>query len=80
MSLIELEMVAMGELDSFTMAKPNTFVPEQVAQVLKAQGWTLDDFESEGFQYDWWMTFTKEDKSLRAAGCGYYGGFSIGAP
>ena len=35
----------------------------------------VGEFETNGWQYDWWLTFAKDGKSFTAFGCGYDGGF-----
>lgn len=34
----------------------------------------VDDFESNGWQYDWWQYFTYKSKRYGLAGSGHYGG------
>jgi len=36
-----------------------------------------DDFESNGWEFDYWCTYKIKDKTLNISGSGYYGGLHI---
>jgi hypothetical protein len=36
-----------------------------------------DDFDSNGWEFDYWCTYKINDKTLNINGSGYYGGLSI---
>lgn len=63
-----------GEIKEFK--DPRTIALCQIDKTMVEQGWVREEFESNGWQYDWWMVFTKDDKKIRFAGSAFYGGVS----
>lgn len=55
--------------------KKLTIPVEMVKTHMEAKGWSAGELETNGWQYDWWMTFTKGKQSFTASGSGYHGGF-----
>lgn len=41
-------------------------------EALEADGWTKGEFDHNGFQWDFWLPFTKGDKQIMLCGSGYY--------
>ena len=61
--------------------RPTTIavIPAVVKDYLTAKGWECGELETNGWDSDWWLTFTKGEKSFTAHGSGYYGGFHFAA-
>lgn len=38
----------------------------------------VDGFDTNGWQWDWWQSFSYEGKDYTLSGSGYYGGHSFG--
>lgn len=53
--------------------------PHLFIEVITSMGGdaTEDTLESNGWQWDWWMTATLNGRELRISGSGCYGGASI---
>lgn len=51
--------------------------PEMVCNYLESEGWEKGDLDINGWQYDWWIPFTKDGKIFTAGGSGYYGTFQF---
>jgi hypothetical protein len=51
--------------------------PQMIKGSMNKPGWECSEIETNGWQYDWWLTFTKGDKSFTAFGSGYYGTFEF---
>jgi hypothetical protein len=76
-----------GQTESFEIKpfKPDTLAvsPEMVTSIMESLGWKQvqeedrDKFDTNGWQYDWWMPFEKDGRSFTASGSGYYGGFGF---
>lgn len=49
-------------------------IPYDVKNYLKELGYEEKDVESNGWQYDYWIKYKKENKIFTLAGSGYYGG------
>lgn len=48
---------------------------EDVFSFLEKSGWERTwEYETNGYQVDWWENFTKDDVTLELAGCLWYGG------
>lgn len=48
---------------------------EDVFSYLEKAGWERKwNYESNGYQVDWWEDFTKDGHKLELAGCMWYGG------
>lgn len=70
-----INSVIVGDVEEFD--SPNPIYPELVENYLKPIGWKRGDLDTNGWQYDWWLPFTKGGKSFTAHGSGYYGGFNF---
>jgi hypothetical protein len=46
-----------------------------VDEYMKSIGWERGDMETNGWQWDWWMPYTKDGKMYTANGCGWDGKF-----
>lgn len=51
--------------------------PHQIKHYMESKGWACSDLDTNGWEYDWWLTFTKDGKSFSASGSGYYGWFEL---
>ena len=69
-----LSAVIDGRLKEFHACN---ITPQMVEQHLKPLGWKRGDLDSNGWQYDWWLPFTKGKKSFTASGSGFYGDFGF---
>ncbi len=71
--------VLAGEREQFEIKpfQPHTAAvsAEMVCNILEPMGWEKGELETNGWQYDWWLPFTKGSQSFTASGSGYYGGF-----
>jgi len=57
--------------------KANNITPHMVEEYLESEGWDRGELTNNGWQYDWWLPFTKNEKSFTAHGSGYYGRFEF---
>jgi hypothetical protein len=55
----------------------SNITPSMVENYLEKRGWEKGQLETNGWQYDWWLPFTKDGKSYTAFGGGYYGGLEF---
>lgn len=53
----------------------HNITPSMVEKYLEPLGWEKGELETNGWQYDWWLPFTKDGKSFTASGSGYDGWF-----
>lgn len=49
--------------------------PSMVVDYMESIGWEKGELDTNGWQYDWWIQFGKEDESFTASGCGWDGDF-----
>ena len=47
---------------------PGTIVAE-----LEILGWERSEFDTNGWQWDYWITMSKGPVNIQISGCGYYG-------
>ena len=47
---------------------PGTIVAE-----LEILGWERTEFDTNGWQWDYWITMSKGPVNIQISGCGYYG-------
>ena len=78
--LLKKEMVA--GIQAVLSGKKKVFnakniTPKMVEEYLEAKGWEKGEFTTNGWQYDWWLPFTKDGESFTAFGGGYYGDFEF---
>jgi hypothetical protein len=69
-----IKLVLAGKLDSY---EAFGVCPSMVAEHMDDLGFVKSDLETNGWDYDWWLNFTKDGKSYTAFGSGYYGGFEF---
>ena len=67
--------VLKGEIESFEC---DHIPPAMIAEYMDDLGFVRSDLETNGWDYDWWLHFTKDGKSYTACGSGYYGWFEFG--
>lgn len=66
----EIDKVISGELQ---LANSNVLIsPEQVDLYLKSNGLEQGDFDSNGWDWDFWMEYFKADRKFILAGSGWY--------
>lgn len=71
---VGISSVLSGEEESF---KSDFIHPQMVVDYMKREGWKKGDLDTNGWQYDWWIPFTKGELSFTARGSGYYGTFEF---
>lgn len=71
----QINHVISGALEEYD---GESVAPSQIKDYMEAQGWECGDLDTNGWEYDWWLNFTKGGKKLTACGSGYYGWFSLG--
>ena len=66
----EIDKVLSGEIK---YTKSNILIaPEDVGQYLKSVGLEQEDFDSNGWDWDFWMTYSKDSKKYTLSGSGWY--------
>ena len=71
-----VKAVLSGEKKKYTAKNIN---PEMIDEFMIGCGWERDgEFESNGWDYDWWWNYTNGEKKFTAFGGGYYGHFEFG--
>ena len=56
----------------------NGICPNMVKEYLEGMNWKqVGDLETNGWDYDWWLTFEKGKEKFVASGSGYYGTFKF---
>lgn len=66
----EIDKVLSGEIET---TKSNVLLsPDDVDSYLKEEGLEQGNFESNGWDWDFWMEYTKGDKTFLLAGSGWY--------
>ena len=79
-SLINEDMVCgianvlSGRFEGFNSSH---ITPSMIKEYMESLGWESGEFETNGWQYDWWIQFTKNNASYTASGSGYYGKFKF---
>lgn len=48
-------------------------IPNDIEEFLKELGYKRGEIETNGWQYDYWISYKEENKSFTFAGSGYYG-------
>lgn len=51
--------------------------PNAIDIYMQSLGYETGEFETNGWQYDWWLNFTKGEENWTAFGSGYYGTFEF---
>lgn len=67
-----IDSVLNGELDLIKLNIPVNGL--MVRECMDARGFVGPDFGSSGWEYDWWWTFTKDNKLKYVAGGSWYRG------
>ncbi|HSE99857.1 MAG TPA: hypothetical protein VLA48_03090 [Nitrososphaeraceae archaeon] len=66
----EIDKVLSGEI---TLAQSHTLIsPHKVDEYLKSESCEQEDFDSNGWNWDFWMTYSKDDKKFTLSGGGWY--------
>lgn len=66
----EIEKVLRGE---FTSTSSNTLIsPSEIDIYLKSEGLEQGNFDSNGWDWDFWMEYIKGDKKYILSGSGWY--------
>lgn len=61
--------------------KAHNITPDMIDTFMEKLGWEkIDDFETNGWDYDWWLHYKNPegDEKFTAFGSGYYGTFEFG--
>lgn len=66
-----IDKVISGELQTVNSGEV-LISPEVVNTYLKSNGLDQGDFDSNGWDWDFWMTYYKGDKKFTLAGSGWY--------
>lgn len=67
----EIDKVLNGEIE---LVKSEIWItPDWIHSYLIEKEFTDQDFDSNGWDYDFWMTYTFEDKEYTLMGSGWYG-------
>jgi hypothetical protein len=69
-----IESVLSGKQKRF---KSSNIPPIMVQEYLESKGYEMGVIDTNGWDYDWWLPFTKDGKSFTAFGSGYYGRFEF---
>lgn len=69
-----LAKVIAGKLE--TMQASN-IPPVAIKSEMEKQGYKISELDTNGWQYDWWLHFTKGSEKWTAFGSGYYGTFEF---
>lgn len=67
----EIDRVLSGETKSVT--SEIWITPDNIHSYLEQKGFDDQDFDSNGWDYDFWMTYTFKDKRYTLSGSGWYG-------
>lgn len=67
---LQVEKILSGELESFKT--PNLESPDKADQVLKSLGFQQEDFDSNGWRWDFWMNYSKDGSIYTLSGSGWY--------
>lgn len=59
-----------GKFDAFKTS--NLIVPDKADQVLKSLGFQWEDFDSNGWDWDFWVTYSKDGNKYTLSGSGWY--------
>ena len=71
---VSFDLLLKGEISNFE----TLLSPGDITHLLGERGWdTNDDFDSNGWQWDFWFTMSKDNATVSISGCGYYGGLKV---
>lgn len=70
----DLEDLLNGEIQKFSA---DCLCIGDIESHLGEIGISNDDFESNGWEFDYWCTYAIKDRKLCISGSGYYGGIHI---
>lgn len=71
-----IDSVLSGKKEEFE--SQSNITPSMVEEYLQPLKWKRGELDTNGWQYDWWLPFTKGKQSFTAHGSGYYGCFHFG--
>lgn len=66
----QIEQVISGELND--VASKNLISPHVIDEFLKELGYNRIDFDSNGWDWDFWITYQKDDDKFTLSGSGFY--------
>lgn len=73
----EIELVASGisqlETEEDSLKVSNNISLDQIVTALEKEGWKAGDFDSNGWDWDFWCPMSKGDVRVVISGSGYYG-------
>ncbi len=70
--------VADGNIRNGELEFEGSVIVNDLFIAIEANGWSkLDRFDTNGWDWDWWEHFTKDDTTICVHGSGYYGGVRI---
>lgn len=71
-----IKMVISSEVDSIEIS---LCVPYDVDVFMESLGYEKTDFDCNGWQWDYWITYQKDEYEPEyvLAGCGYHGGITF---
>ncbi len=64
--------------DADEVSISGAIVVDDLFKALEKNGWErCDVFETNGWDWDWWESFTKDNIKITVSGSGFYGGCGI---
>ena len=66
----QLSKVLNGEITEFKTSK--LMSPDEASSILDEHGFEQGDFDSNGWDWDFWMTYYKDDVKYYLSGSGWY--------
>jgi hypothetical protein len=69
-----IDKVVSGEIQSF---RSGFLPPSEFVDYIEGKYSQQDDFDTNGWDYDYWIRFTINDKKYTVYGSGYYGGVTF---
>jgi hypothetical protein len=72
---VEIDKVIIGDENEF---QSDILCANEISEYLKEKyGVEKEDFDSNGWDYDFWIYYTINDKKYMLSGSGYYGGITF---
>lgn len=71
---VGLTAVILGDCEEYIQSGIS---PKKVKDYMTKQGFKCGELDTNGWQYDWWLTFTKAGKAFTAFGTGWTGEFQF---
>ena len=71
-----IECLFQGEIEKLEI---DCYSPSKIFKIIKSMGIEIDEdeFETNGWQYDYWQNITHNNKKYVIHGSGYYGNLTI---